>query len=441
MYRSRVCLTEGEPEVDRGSIEGGLWDRMGIVFSARDVDPRKRLSYGRETGGAREVELSADPAFVAILRNQTFDDGPLNSAWGVHCASWERDTYGGEGGKQCRDENAMAIIFSTGEVHPRDRLSYWLELLEKSFFRHTFRPTDGPAFNGEIKGGCVGSLKVAHSSLDSGRASRTARDQARDDIDDIYIDVRLTGTSIVSNGWREATHAPGTMVLLDARQPGQTWDQTPTTSNFACFPRSGLEARLGNLHGLTALALPAEQPIVGLAVGFLSMLVQRAGSFDEVVGSKLADQALDLLALAYSTELGLPHPNLSSARSTSLLRLKSVVEDRLCESDLKPAAVAAAAGISVRYANYLLSQEGLSVERYIQHRRLEHCRRALEDPTQGRRLIGDIAFGWGFSDLSHFVRRFRVAYAITPSDCRRRALERTASAGPQDIASMTEPAG
>ncbi len=335
----------------------------------------------------------------------------------------------------------MAIIFSTGEVHPRDRLGYWLELLEKSFFRHTFRPADGPAFHGEIKGGCVGRLKVAHTSLDSGRASRTARDQARDDIDDIYINVRLTGTSMVSNGWREATQAPGTMVLLDARHPGQTWDQTPTTSNLACVPRAGLEARLGNLDGLSALPLAGEKPVVGLAVGFLSMLVERAGSFDEVVGSKLADQALDLVALAYSTELGLSRPRLSSARSTSLLRLKSVIEARLCEPGLKPAAVAAAAGISVRYANDLLSQEGLSVERYIQHRRLERCRRALEDPTQGDRMIGDIAFGWGFSDLSHFVRRFRAAYAITPSDCRRRALERTASAGPQEIASMTKPAG
>jgi AraC-like DNA-binding protein len=53
---------------------------------------------------------------------------------------------------------------------------------------------------------------------------------------------------------------------------------------------------------------------------------------------------------------------------------------------------------------------------------LERCRRVLEDPTQSHRLIGEIAFSWGFSDLSHFVRRFRAAYAITPGDCRRGAL-------------------
>ncbi|MCZ7593504.1 MAG: helix-turn-helix domain-containing protein [Hyphomicrobium sp.] len=76
----------------------------------------------------------------------------------------------------------------------------------------------------------------------------------------------------------------------------------------------------------------------------------------------------------------------------------------------------------MRYANDLLSGENSSVERYILHRRLERCRRALEDPLQAHRMIGEIAFGWGFSDLSHFTRRFRSAFGMTPSDCRRRAL-------------------
>jgi AraC family transcriptional regulator, positive regulator of tynA and feaB len=75
----------------------------------------------------------------------------------------------------------------------------------------------------------------------------------------------------------------------------------------------------------------------------------------------------------------------------------------------------------VRYANDLLSQEGSSIERYVQRRRLERCRRALEDPKQAHRLIGEIAFAWGFSDLSHFSRRFRATYGMTPSDYRRRA--------------------
>jgi AraC-like DNA-binding protein len=47
----------------------------------------------------------------------------------------------------------------------------------------------------------------------------------------------------------------------------------------------------------------------------------------------------------------------------------------------------------------------------------------LEDEAQAHRMIGEIAFSWGFSDLSHFSRRFRDAYSMTPGDYRRHAKE------------------
>jgi AraC-like DNA-binding protein len=151
------------------------------------------------------------------------------------------------------------------------------------------------------------------------------------------------------------------------------------------------------------------------------MLPSRVDTLDAAAGSKLAEQALDLIALAVAEEAGPSGVTLSSVRKATLFRLKSVIEAHLREPQLRPAAVAAETGISVRYANALLSQEGLSVERYILHRRLERCRQALEDGAQAHRLIGEIAFGWGFSDLSHFGRRFRAAYGLSPGDCRRRA--------------------
>ena len=316
------------------------------------------------------------------------------------------------------------ITYSTRPFHPRDRLGYWIEVAKKSFFEHTLRPTRRSAFHGELNAGYVGSLMVAHCSLDPCQAIRSARDQARDDIDDVFLAIRLTGNSIVGQAGREASHAAGEIVILDTRQPGETLYRTPTTSVLASVPRAGLEARLGNFTTLTARPLASERPVVGLAVGFLSMLAERTGTFDEASGSTLANQALDLVALAYSIELGLSPIALSSARATALLRLKSVIEGRLLDPGLRPAAAAGEAGISVRYANVLLSQEGSSVERYILHRRLERCRQALEDGAQAHRLIGDIAYSWGFSDLSHFVRRFRAAYGMTPGDWRRRARER-----------------
>jgi AraC-like DNA-binding protein len=131
----------------------------------------------------------------------------------------------------------------------------------------------------------------------------------------------------------------------------------------------------------------------------------------------IAQQPLDLVALSFEA-IGGGVAELSSPRATALLRLKSIVEAQLPDPALKPATAAQAAGMSVRYANVLLAQEGTSLERYIMLRRLKRSRLALMSPTHASRTISDIAYSYRFSDQSHFARRFREQFNCTPSEVR-----------------------
>jgi AraC-like DNA-binding protein len=191
-----------------------------------------------------------------------------------------------------------------------------------------------------------------------------------------------------------------------------------TTTICVSVPRRVWRAQIG--AGIVAGKVSTKGPVAGLAAEFITMLSARNATIDEAVKARLAEQALDLIALALREGDGTP--TLSSPRATALLRLKSAIETRLRDPDLKPEEAAAAAGISVRYANDLLAGEDFSLERYIVHRRLERCREALEDPLQAHRMIGEIAFSWGFSDHSHFTRRFRNAFDMTPGECRQLRL-------------------
>jgi AraC-like DNA-binding protein len=56
-------------------------------------------------------------------------------------------------------------------------------------------------------------------------------------------------------------------------------------------------------------------------------------------------------------------------------------------------------------------------------KRLERCRKALTDPAQSKRSVSEIAYSWGFCDLTHFGRAFRAAYGMLPSECRQLALK------------------
>jgi AraC-like DNA-binding protein len=81
-----------------------------------------------------------------------------------------------------------------------------------------------------------------------------------------------------------------------------------------------------------------------------------------------------------------------------------------------------ALGISPRYVNDLLSDEDASFQRHVLKERLAQCARDLASPMLAHRQVGEIAFAWGFNDLSHFGRVFREHYGASPREWRQSKL-------------------
>ena len=316
----------------------------------------------------------------------------------------------------------MSSVHSMRGVRVRERLSYWLETASAQDV--TLKA--GPDFQAVLRNESLGEVTVCDLGCDPCELGRTARNISRAGCDHFFLCMPLDGKAVVSQDDRITVGQNGGFVLIDTRRPYAISFQRHTRSVTLTLPRGTIEARLGRAVALPMRAMDAVGPVSGLTSGFLSMLPSRIASAERATALRLAEVTLDLVALAFALEadeLAL----LSSACSVTLFRLKTAIDAQLHNPMLRPAMVAAAAGISVRYANYLLSREGLSIGRYILHRRLERCRTALEDPAQAHRLVGEIAFAWGFSELSHFIRRFRAAYGLTPRDYRQRAEERASA--------------
>jgi AraC-like DNA-binding protein len=107
-----------------------------------------------------------------------------------------------------------------------------------------------------------------------------------------------------------------------------------------------------------------------------------------------------------------------AVRAARLERARRHVERHLAEPGLTVAGVAAAAGVSVRQLHLLFEPTGESFARYLQRRRLEETRAALADPAGAGRTVAEIAFAWGFADLTTFYRAFRRAYGAAPGELR-----------------------
>ena len=80
--------------------------------------------------------------------------------------------------------------------------------------------------------------------------------------------------------------------------------------------------------------------------------------------------------------------------------------------------VAARQGVSPRYVQILFEEAGTTFSEFVLERRLEAARNMLASPRYAIWSIAAIAFEAGFGDVSHFNRRFKRRYLMTPSELR-----------------------
>ncbi len=312
----------------------------------------------------------------------------------------------------------MEVTFSTADVQPRDRLDYWREVACRAFVDLECHARRSATFSANIRSGSFAGLGLSVVQSDACEVHRTRQGIARSGEDALLLSVQLEGSSALEQDGREARLGPGDFALYDTRRPYRLKVNAGTAQLVLKIPRKALEARLGHTAGYTAKGIAAGKPLGGLASGFLRGLPSRAGALQPWCQAKLAEQALDLVALSCAHDLRPGNALLSAAGAAALLNLKAAIESSLFDPALTPSRAAAAAGISVRQANALLAREDTSLERHILERRLQRCRAALEDVALAHRTIAEIAFAWGFASASHFSHRFKERFGATLTEHR-----------------------
>ena len=175
--------------------------------------------------------------------------------------------------------------------------------------------------------------------------------------------------------------------------------------------------------------LPAS-PVYRLLVGHITALARDADRLSvDCAAATLGTASIELArALLVSAAQDERHSRPALAE-TLLTRIRTHVRLHLRDPDLRAASIAAVHNISVRYLYRLCAQADFSLEQWIISQRLDGARQELADPTGSRRSVAMIARRWGFRDPTHFSRRFRAAYGITPRDWRHIATEEPPGSG------------
>ena len=315
----------------------------------------------------------------------------------------------------------MKTVFSTEDVHRRDRFSYWHEVACMNLVRHEATPETRLGFDAEMRAGKIAALELVLFRNSAMTVSRTRAHCSKQEDDALFLCQQLEGRLEIQQAGRETRLGKGEMVLLDPALPYSGAFCSSSELLVLKLPRQALRARLGETSGLLGLPTRAAEVEHGLTAALLSTLPECAEKVCPSTAAIMQTYCVDLVATMMGKLAGKSGTHMSSTRASALMAVRIATECRLSEPGLSPARIAAAAGISVRYANSLLASEGTSLSRLMLSMRLDRCRKALGDPAQAHRTVSEIAYAWGFSDMTHFGRAFRRAYGMLPTDHRRMA--------------------
>jgi AraC-like DNA-binding protein len=312
----------------------------------------------------------------------------------------------------------MDTIFSTDEVHPRDRFAYWHDVACRTIVEHDSHAEEPTRFAAHIRAASIGTSDAVLFGNSPMTVLHETKHLAHTRDDQIFLCKQIAGELLLEQEVRDCLLTPGSLTLLDPRLPYKGVFSRRSELLVWKFPRRELEARMGLTRDLVARRLT---PIDGRSAFFAAYVSLVRDHIEDIPLSgagQIESQLLDLTASAFSDGLRRKR-NSSRSKTLARLNLKSAIEAHLADPTIDVATVATAAGISVSYANLVLAEEQTSLSRLILDRRLERCRVALRDPTQAHRSVSEIAYGWGFSDMTHFGRRFKQAYGVLPRDYRK----------------------
>ena len=322
----------------------------------------------------------------------------------------------------------MQTVLERSQVPPsvlRSGGSYWPATLSSAFVELEFQQleTSHRPIRGRIYQYPFGDLTLQRS-ITTGNAHRVTRSERlirTSPHDNFFIGLLLAGGAVFAQGGRTAALRPGDIAILDCTRVYTIDVPKSFDALWIRAPRHRFEERVRGASEVLATRIDGRSGIGHVAAEMYRAALLEAPNLSVKEANNVASTLLDLLGIAVPRRER-RRENVPSTHCAALLRrVQDLVESRLDEETLTPAAVARANRVSVRYVNRLFEREGFTLARWIRTRRLERCRKDLEVSWPTPQRIADIAYSHGFKNISHFNRLFRARFGCSPRQFQQRA--------------------
>jgi AraC-like DNA-binding protein len=327
----------------------------------------------------------------------------------------------------------MGLLIDTSTVAPHERMELWSAATSALFCPSELRPVHPAPFCGRMARYGLGPLDVFRVRGSAVQLERTTRGIRAADPEFFSLSMLRSGCLLARQEERASEVGQGVVAALDSSLPFAMRADGAFDQIVITIPKALLRPHAERIARRTGCAVSLRSGPGRVAAALVAQVVAELESGR--VGPQDADLADGLLALVRALYAGeAAGEQAGGMQDVHLRAVKAYIEAHLQDRDLGPASIARAQFISLRYLHKLFEREGVTVSRFIRERRLERCRRDLQDPALAHETILAIAARWGFASASHFSHAVRAAYGCSPSELREaRALpgrRRVSPSGP-----------
>ena len=315
------------------------------------------------------------------------------------------------------------LVWNTQAAKPAEQFAYYREAICQAFMNLTPEAATTSQFPAQVETIKLGNGAINRVMFPEHTVHRTSADISASTKSCFYLNFKLGGRCRMLQGDRSVSLARGQVGIVDSeRQVTLLHDRGPSLKVVTFWvPAQELRDRLPPSFDFEAERV-SDDPFVGhLIVEMARTLNSAILRMPEEDASRMFGVLLDLVGLSLSRRSRAQTAEAASFADATGLALRRAIHDHLRTPKLTVATVAATVGISERYVHKLLARSGTTFSDYVMDRRLDGAADDLKDPAMAGREIGTIALDWGFSDLSHFAKRFKQKFGCRPRDWRNRS--------------------
>ncbi|WP_187582576.1 helix-turn-helix domain-containing protein [Gordonia sp. OPL2] len=303
-------------------------------------------------------------------------------------------------------------MFSTAGLTGPDRVEATCVAMQEQSVPSTVRLEDSDAVRSHMDVWTYGRASIFRAEMTGFRLIRTQRqiDGGPGEMLAIAVHEKCTGKQEQFGVQRLAR--PGDLMVMDLNSTYDYHLQGVGASRCLHVPIEDV----GLPHEVVRSAadrLPSS-PVYRMMVGHIGELTEHADTLtSSSAAASLGELSIELtrtlLASAYDVDYAR-----GAVAEMMLPRIRAYVRRHLADADLGPARIAMAHGISQRHLFKLCAGADFSLEQWIIAERLTRARDDLAHPGMRDMPIAAVARRWGFVNDSHFSRRFRTMYGVSP---------------------------